>query len=146
MIPAPGNERLFNNNCSYSVFSSSSLSAELLLVMEDTRESGACLAHRLMSCTLLLVLFPLPLGFTAPFCRSLVIAMARSLGKSDRQMNACRSVDTSSSDTIVVDMRERLSARALLAKHGSASAYLTVASDAVVMGNVYDHHARENLR
>jgi hypothetical protein len=43
-------------------------------------------------------------------------------------------------------MRERLSARALLAKHGSASAYLTVASDAVVMGNVYDHHARENLR
>jgi hypothetical protein len=131
---------------SYSVLSSSSLSAEWLLVIEDTRERGACLAHRLMSCTLLLALFPLSFGFTAPFCRSLVMAMARSLGKSDRQTSACRSVDTSSIDTMVDDMRERLSARALLAKHGTASAYLTVASDAVVMGNVYDHHARENLR
>jgi hypothetical protein len=104
------------------------------------------LAQRLMSCTLLLAFLPLPFGFPTPFCLSLVMAMARSLGKSDRQTIAWRSVDTSSSDTIVVDMRERLSARALLVKHGTDSAYLTVASDAVVMGNVYDHHARENLQ
>lgn len=122
------------------------MSAELLLVMDDTSESGACFAHRLMSYTLLPAFLPLPCGLNAPFCLSLVMAMARSLGNSDLQTNACRSVDTSSSDTIVVDMRERLSASALLVKHGSASAYLTVASDAVVIGNVYDHHAIENLQ
>jgi hypothetical protein len=114
--------------------------------MEDTSERGACLAQRLMSWTLLLAFLPLPFGFPAPFCRSLVMAMAKSLGKSDRQTIAWRIVDTSSSDTIAVDMRERLSAMALLMKHGTASAYFTVASDAVVMGNVYDHHARENLQ
>lgn len=48
-------------------------------------------------------------------------------------------------ETIVEDMNDRLRARPLLKKQGTCSAYFIVATDAVVMGKVYDHHATENL-
>lgn len=48
--------------------------------------------------------------------------------------------------TIVDDTKERVSARPLLIIVGTCSAYLMVATEAVVMGKVYDHHATENLQ
>lgn len=48
--------------------------------------------------------------------------------------------------TIVDDTKERESARPLLIIVGTCSAYLMVATEAVVMGKVYDHHATENLQ
>lgn len=48
--------------------------------------------------------------------------------------------------TIVVDMNERAKANALVMKEGTSSAYFMVAIETVVIGNVYDHHATENLQ
>lgn len=43
------------------------------------------------------------------------------------------------------EKKERVSARARLGTQGTASAYFIVATEAVVIGKVYDHHATENL-
>lgn len=74
------------------------------------------------------------------------MAMARSLGNKVHQTKACRKVETNNTETIVDDMNERETARPLLRTEGTCSAYFMVATDTVVMGNVYDHHATENLQ
>lgn len=73
------------------------------------------------------------------------MAIARSLGKRVRQTKAWRRVEMNRMKTIVDDMKERVTARPLLMTEGACSAYFIVAIDAVVIGNVYDHHATENL-
>ncbi|RRT68993.1 hypothetical protein B296_00033325 [Ensete ventricosum] len=73
------------------------------------------------------------------------MAIARSFGNKDRQTNACRRVHRNNRDTMIEDMSDRLNARPLLKAHGTSSAYLMVATEAVVIGNVYAHHAIENL-
>lgn len=74
------------------------------------------------------------------------MAMARSFGNSVRQTKAWRRVEMNKMATIVDDTKERESARPLLIIVGTCSAYLMVATEAVVMGKVYDHHATENLQ
>lgn len=64
------------------------------------------------------------------------MAMARSFGNKDCHTNACRRVETKSTVTMVEDTTERLRAKPLLKKHGTSSAYLIEAKDAVVMGKV----------
>lgn len=54
-------------------------------------------------------------------------------------------VETKSTETMVEDKKESVRTSPLLMKHGTFSAYLIVAREAVVMGKVYDHHATENL-
>ncbi|URD79139.1 TVP38 TMEM64 family membrane protein [Musa troglodytarum] len=96
------------------------------------------------------VAFPVGLLLLAVRLRSTVPALGDGngevVGNKEPQTNAWRSVDTNSRDTMAEDMSERLRARPLLTKQGAASAYLMVASEAVVIGNVYDHHATENLQ
>lgn len=74
------------------------------------------------------------------------MAMARSLGNKVRHTKPWRSVETKSTQTIVEDMNDSAKARPLVMGEATSSAYLMVAIEAVVIGNVYDHHATENLR
>lgn len=74
-----------------------------------------------------------------------VIAIARSFGNKLCQTKPWRSVETNKTQTIAEEMKESVSARARLVKQGTASAYFIVATEAVVIGKVYDHHATENL-
>ena len=64
------------------------------------------------------------------------MAMARSLGNNVCHTKAWRRVETNRTDTIVEDMSERVRARTLVSTVGTCSAYLMVASEAVVMGKV----------
>lgn len=54
-------------------------------------------------------------------------------------------METNKTQTMAEEKKERVSARARVGTQGTASAYFIVATEAVVIGKVYDHHATENL-
>lgn len=89
----------------------------------------ACLVQRLISYALLKGFFSLVIFF-------FVIAIAKSFGNNVCQTKACRRVETNNTKTIADDMKERVIARPLLGIEGTSSAYLMVATEAVVIGKV----------
>lgn len=122
-------EPLLSHACSPYLSTSVSLSTELCFPMFVTSDSGDCFAQRLISYAFFNGFFSLP-------CFLFVMAIARSLGNRVRHTKAWRSVETSNMETIVDDMNESVKARPLLITVGTCSAYLIVAIEAVVMGNV----------
>lgn len=72
--------------------------------------------------------------------------MAMSLGNKSRSTNAWMIVVTSTAVTVSVATTHRMRAKLLVAMVGTAFEYLIVATAAAVIGNVYAHHASENLQ
>ena len=73
------------------------------------------------------------------------MAIAMSLGNKLRNTKACRRVDTSKAVTIRVDIVARVNAKLFVTQFVTSFEYLMVAMAAAVIGNVYAHHAIENL-
>lgn len=83
------------------------------------------------------------MGLASSMAFFFVMAMAGSFGNKTKPWMRVEKIRT---QTMVVDIAERMTMSPLLRTFGTASPYLMVATAAVVMGKVYAHHATENLQ
>lgn len=74
-----------------------------------------------------------------------LMAIAMSLGKRSWSTKACKMVVMRRIVTMIVAVRESMTARACVTTFVTSFEYLMVVMAALVIGKVYAHHAKENL-